>query len=180
MAEHQQALGPMVLQCTRARASFPGEGIALANDGIAGMIWDEHGGTFILRVEGLKPAPAGEPEAAAIRVEVAPAPSGLAGRVREFAAQHCLPLTAPAPPGSDLVEAPILCACHVPGRSLFIYSEDALLVVRATGSTLELAVTGTFKARRLPSRETDVIIHLAPAAMAHLLSFLLALAATGP
>jgi hypothetical protein len=182
MVEHQQEIGPMRLVCPRVQAIFPAEGIELANHGPAGVVWDEHGGTFIIRVEDLLLVDGAPAALAGIRLEVALSPSsGLAGQVQEFAANHGLPVTPRPRPLADLLEAPILCACHVPGKSLFIYCENSLLKAKAAAAqTLELAVTGSFQARRLPSRENDVVIHLAPAAMVHLLSFLLALADTRP
>ncbi len=180
MAEHSRELAPLVLTCPLAQADFPSSGVRLVNQGPARLLWDEHGGTYVLRVEDLQPAAAGEPATeAAIRVEVAlDAPLELTARVREFAAAHGLSLGFGPPPVAAPVEAPILCACHVPGQSLFIYAEDTQLEVAAAGGLLKLMLTGEFKARRLPSRENDIVIHLTPAAMAHLLSFLLTLLET--
>ena len=44
---------------------------------------------------------------------------------------------------------------------------------------MELAVTGSFKARRVPCRETDLVIHLTRAAMGRLVALVLSLARAG-
>ena len=41
---------------------------------------------------------------------------------------------------------------------------------------MELAIAGSFKARRVPCQETDLVIHLTRAAMARLVAFVLSLA----
>jgi len=174
----------MWLHCSRALAIFAPQGIKMENAAPGEMQWDEHGGTFVLRVGGLEVTPIAEPAAVAepaptsgIWLEVAlPLPESLLSAIREFAGAHRLPLTLLSPPPAELTETPILAAAHVPGQNLFIYCEEPQLHLRALGPhTLELTVTGAFKARRVPSREPDVVVHLAPAAMARLLSHVLAL-----
>jgi hypothetical protein len=165
----------MLIACSRLQAAFPAEGVNMVGGAAAQSLWDEHGGTFVIRLEGLaaseSPASPGE-SSLTWEIQLAPA-AALIGQITEFAAQQSLPL-APAPAASLLLE-PLLCACHLPGRSLFIFCETPQLLVRPAGpQTLELAVTGTFRARRVPSRELDFVIHLQPAAMAQLLCFMLA------
>jgi hypothetical protein len=168
----------MLLPCSRALAIFTPEGIALGGAFPAQMQWDEHGGTFVLRVGGLEVSPVAEPPAASgIWLEVAlPLPESLLSAMREFAGAHRLPLTPRSPPPPELTETPMLAAAHVPGPNRFIYCEEPQLRARALDpQTLEIAVTGVFKARRLPCQEPDVVVHLASAAMARLLSYVLAL-----
>jgi len=168
----------MLLPCSRALAIFAPEGIALGGALPARMQWDEHGGTFVLRLEGLEVSAVAEtPAASGIWLEVAlPLPESVLSAMREFAGAHRLPLTPLSPPPAELTETPMLAAAHVPGPSLFIYCEDPQLRVRAQGpQSLEIAVTGAFKARRLPCQEPDVVVHLTAAAMARLLSYVLAL-----
>ena len=168
----------MWLHCSRALAIFAPQGIKMESAAPGEMQWDEHGGTFVPRVGGLEVTPVAEPApASGIWLEVAlPLPESLLPAIREFAGAHRLPLTLLSPPPAELTETPILAAGHVPGQNLFIYCEEPQLHLRARGpQTLELTVTGAFKARRLPSREPDVVVHLAPAAMARLLSYVLAL-----
>jgi len=172
----------MLLACSRVQAVFAGERIGLEAGAAAQSVWDEHGGIFVVRLEGLVavelPASPGEARITA-EIKLAAAES-LISQIKEFAAQQSLPLTAaPGPPGELLVE-PFLSACHLPGRSLFLFCEAPQLQVRlAAPQTLELMVTGSFQARRVPCRETDIIIHLRPGAMAQVLSFILRLAPTG-
>jgi hypothetical protein len=97
----------------------------------------------------------------------------LIAAVAEFAGRHRLPL-APGPCAPELDLRPILAACHVPGKNLFVYCEEAQLQVRpGAGKTLTFSVTGAFKARRVPCREPDVVIHLTGADIPRLLSYLL-------
>jgi hypothetical protein len=175
---HEPGAPSLQFRCPRAEAVFPAEEVRLANETPAVMLWDEHGGTYVLRVEDLKVMDSLRPGAeSGIRLEVAlPAAETLVAGVESFAGQHRLPLAAgPATP--ELALRPILAACHVPGKNLFVYCEEAQLQVRpGAGSTLEFAVTGTFKARRVPCREPDVVIHLTGPEMSGLLSYLLSLA----
>jgi hypothetical protein len=171
----------MLFHCPTAQADFPAEKLRLANRAPARLVWDEHGGTFVLRVEGLEvlaaPELQGEP---GIRLVVdLPAPAALAGQIESFAGRHSLRL-AVEPGGEELTETPILVACHVPGNNLFIYCEDPRLALRPEGrQTMTLRISGVFKARRVPCQETDVVIHLEAAAMARLLAGLLAWARQG-
>jgi hypothetical protein len=76
---------------------------------------------------------------------------------------------------AEWTEPVLLSAAHVPEAKQFIFSEDASMAARITGpGRCELTVTGPFKARLAPSRETDVIVHLEKPAAARLLSFLMA------
>ena len=54
----------MWLPCSRALAIFTPEGIALGGAFPAQMQWDEHGGTFVLRLEGLEVSAVAETPAA--------------------------------------------------------------------------------------------------------------------
>ncbi len=170
----------MILACTRLEANFPAEKLRLVNRAAARLLWDEHGGTFVLRVNDLEmqeaPELQGEP---GLRLEAAlPEAAALARHIEKFAGDHGLRL-APAA-GPDLLEKPMLAACHLPGKGLFIFCEEAHLTLRRSGeSTLEILVTGNFKARRVSCRETDLVIHLDMAAMARLLGGMLAWTGAG-
>jgi hypothetical protein len=143
------------------------------------MVWDEHGGTFILRVEELEAAEvaAGEPETGIILEIPLSAREELIRSLEEFAAQQQLPL-APST-GPELEEDVVLAACHLPGQSLFVFAEEPRLTVKRRGEAVELALTGPFKARRVPCRDTDLVIHLTRAAMARLVALVLRLARGG-
>jgi len=142
------------------------------------MVWDEHGGTFVLRVEELAATEvAGEPENGIILEIPLSAREELIRSLEEFAAQQQLPLA--PPPGPELEEEVVLAACHLPVQNLFVFAEEPRLVVKRRGETVELALTGAFKARRLPCRETDLVIHLTRAAMARLVALVLSLARGG-
>jgi len=163
----------MQLPCSRARAVFAPESILLQNPGPATLIWDEHGGTFVLKVSGLEVQEAAGAEAeSGLWLEVVLVGSG--ARLEEmagFAAQHRLALPAMSSPSGELTEAPILAAFHVPGRDLFIYGEATELRVRTVPQGLEMAITGEFRSRRVPCREADLVIHLTPDANARLLAY---------
>jgi hypothetical protein len=164
----------MLIACSLLQAFFPAEGIKLGPGAAPQSLWDEHGGTFVIRLEGLEAAelPAGPGEASLSWEIDLGDPAALSAQIKEFAAQQSLPLTRPA--AESLGLAPVLCACHLPGRSLFIFCEAPQLEVRQVAlQTVKLVVTGTFKSRRVPSREIDAVIHLLPAAMAQLLAFIL-------
>jgi hypothetical protein len=171
----------MLFSCPTVQANFPTEKLCLANRTPARLVWDEHGGTFVLRVEGLEaleaPELQGEVE---IRLEVAlPAPAALAREIEGFAGRHALRL-APGPFRVEFSETPFLAAGHIPGKNVFIYCEEPRLTVRRRETqVMELGVTGAFKSRRVPCQETDVVIHLDGAAMARLLAGLLAWARQG-
>ena len=171
----------MLFHCHGVQANFPGEKLGLVNREQAKLVWDEHGGTFVLRVEGLEvvevPEAAGE---AGVRLEFdLPEPASLAGRLEDFAGRHSLRL------GQEtdvevISETPILVAGHIPGKSLFIYCEAPGLTLRRSGrQSMELRVDGVFKARRVPCQETDLVIHLEMAAMCRLLAGMLAWARRG-
>jgi hypothetical protein len=171
----------MLFHCHLVQANFSGEKLGLVNQDQTELLWDEHGGTFVLRVEGLEvvevPEAVGE---VGVRIEVdLPEPASLAQRIESFAGRHSLRL------GQDTVaevisETPILVACHIPGKHLFIYCEEPRLTLRLSGrQTMELRVEGVFKARRLPCQETDLVIHLEMAAICRLLAGMLAWARRG-
>ena len=166
----------MLFHCPRVEANFPAEKVVLVNHEAARLLWDEHGGTFVLRVEGLEVVEAREPVGeAVIRVEAAlPEPASLAQQIESFAGRHSLRL-APAPPGEEFSETPILVACHIPGKNLFIYSEGPQLTLRRCDpQTMEIRVIGVFKARRVPFKETDLVIHLDMAGICRVLGGMLA------
>jgi hypothetical protein len=166
----------MQIPCSRAQAIFAGPGIRLARHTPGFMVWDEHGGTFVLRVEELAATEvaADESESAVILEIPLSLPEGLIRSLEEFAAQHQLAL--PPPPGPDLQEDVVLAACHLPAQNLFVFAEEPRLVVKRRGEAVELALEGLFKARRLPCQETDLVIHLTRAAMARLVAQVLSLA----
>jgi hypothetical protein len=143
------------------------------------MVWDEHGGTFILRVEELAAAEAatGEPETGIILEIPLSAREELIRSLKEFAAQQQLPLAPPT--GPELEEDVVLAACHLPGQSLFVFAEEPRLAVKRRGEAVELALEGNFKARRVPCRDTDLVIHLTRPAMARLVALVLSLARGG-
>jgi hypothetical protein len=140
------------------------------------MVWDEHGGTFVLRVDELAATEvvAGEPETGIILEIPLSLPDGLIRSLEEFAAQQQLSLAPPS--GPELEEELVLAACHLPGQSLFVFAEEPRLLVKRRGEAVELTLTGAFKARRLPCQETDLVIHLTRAAMARLVALVLSLA----
>ncbi len=177
ISAHEEAAAGLNFSCSRAEAVFPAAGVRLVNEGPAPLLLDEHGGTYVLRVEGLKVTEAPEPGAGSgIRLEVdLPGAGQTTARVESFAGRNRLALT----PGSprELALTPILTACHVPGLNLFVYAEDCHLELRpGPGQILEVTATGTFKDRRVPCREADVVIHLSGPEMARLLSYLHSLA----
>jgi hypothetical protein len=139
------------------------------------MVWDEHGGTFVLRVDELAATEvvAGEPETGIILEIPLSLPDGLIRSLEEFAAQQQLSLAPPS--GPELEEELVLAACHLPGQSLFVFAEEPRLLVKRRGEAVELTLTGAFKARRLPCQETDLVIHLTRAAMARLVALVLSL-----
>ena len=103
-----------------------------------------------------------------------PPPVSLADLIEGFAARHELRLEA-APAVAELLETPILAACHLPDQNLFIFCEASRLTARRRGpQRLELQVSGAFQTRRLLSRETDLVIHLTMASSSRLLASLLA------
>jgi len=162
----------MLIPCSRAQAVFTAPGVRLEWSAPGFMVWDEHGGTYVLRVEeAAVTAVAPEESESGILLEIPLAPrEALIGRLEEFAAQQQLPL-APAP-GPD-ADAGVLAACHLPGQNLFIFVEGPALVAKKSGDCLAIAVTGAFKARRVVCQDTDLVIHLSRPAMARLVAFVL-------
>ena len=169
----------MLIPCSRAQALFADPGIRLARHTPSFMVWDEHGGTFVLRVEELTATEiaAGEPETGIILEIPLSAREELIRSLEEFATQQQLPLAPPS--GPELLEDVVLAACHLPGHNLFVFAEEPRLEVKRRGEAVELALEGLFKARRLPSQETDLVIHLTRAAMARLVACVLSLARAG-
>jgi hypothetical protein len=165
----------MQIPCSRAQVVVADPGIRLARHTPGFMVWDEHGGTFVLRVEELAATEAAGESASAIILEIPLSlPEGLIRSLEEFAAQQQLPLT--PPPGPELEEDVVLAACHLPVQNLFVFAEEPRLVVKRRGEAVELALAGNFKARRLPCQETDLVIHLTRASMARLVAQVLSLA----
>jgi hypothetical protein len=166
----------MLFQCSRVLANFPTEKLRLVHRDQTRLVWDEHGGTFVLRLEGLEvlEAPDSQGEAEICLEAALPEADSSAREVESFAGKHGLRLGL-APDGPELSEKPILAACHIPAQNLFIFSEDSQLTLRLSSpQTLALHITGAFKSRRLPCQETDVVIHLDQAAISRLLAGLLA------
>jgi hypothetical protein len=169
----------MLIPCFRAQAVFPVHGVRLDSSAPGFMIWDEHGGTYVLRVEELAAtaAAAGEPEVG-LRLEIPLSPQeSLVPALEEFAAQQQLPLAPPAAP--ELSEEALLAACHLPEQNLFIFAEEPGLVVKRRGEAVELAAAGPFQARQVPCQQTDLVIHLTKATMARLVALVLHLARGG-
>ena len=168
----------MLIPCSRAQAVVADPGIRLDRHTPGFMVWDEHGGTFVLRVDELAATEvAGESETAIILEIPLSLPEGLIRSLEEFAAQQQLPVAPPSSP--ELIEEAVLAACHLPGQNLFIFAEAPRLTVKRRGEAVELVVEGSFKARRVPCRETDLVIHLTRAAMARLVACVLSLARAG-
>jgi hypothetical protein len=166
----------MLIPCSRAQVVVAEPGIRLERQTPGSMVWDEHGGTFILRVDELAvtEVPA-EPSETGIILEIPLSRREEVIRsLEEFAAQQELPQS--PPPGPKLLEVCVLAACHLPGQNLFVFAEEPRLMVKRRGEAVEIVVTGLFKARRVPCRETDLVIHLTKAAMARLVASVLSLA----
>jgi hypothetical protein len=168
----------MQIPCVRAQAGFVDPALRLEKCVPASMVWDEHGGMFILRVEDLEVAAgaANGPDAG-LRLEIPLSPEDFAGDLAEFAARHELPLE--ATPSGELEATAVLAACHLPGENLFIFAEDPTLTAQKRGPNLSITVSGDFKARRVPCRETDLVIHLSREAMARLIAATLSLIREG-
>ena len=165
----------MLIPCSRAQVVVADPGIRLDRQTPGPMVWDEHGGTFILRVDDLAATevPAGQSETGIFLEIPLSRREELIASLEEFAAQQELPLA--PPPGPELLEEAVLAACHLPGQNLFVFAEEPHLSVKRRGETVEIAVTGLFKARRVPCQETDLVIHLTKAAMARLVASVLSL-----
>lgn len=169
----------MLIPCTRLQASFPDAGIRLELGAPEPMVWDEHGGTFVLKVGALEVAELTAPTAETVcRLEISLTPgAALISALEEFISLHRLALAPSSAP--DLAEGALLAACHLPGKNLFVFAEEPTLTAIRRGETVELAVSGIFKARRVPCQETDLVIHLAKPAMTRLVGFVLSLARAG-
>ncbi|MCL4500776.1 MAG: hypothetical protein M1438_02835 [Deltaproteobacteria bacterium] len=171
----------MLFHCHRVQANFPAQKLGLVSRDQTKLRWDEHGGTFVLWIEALEAAEAPELEGEVmIRLEVdLPEPASMARQVEDFAGQHNLRLSS-SEPGVELLEKPILVACHVPVKQLFIYCEAPhLRLQQSSAETMELQISGAFKASRVPCQETDLVIHLEMAVMCRILAGLLAWARKG-
>ncbi len=169
----------MLIPCSRVRAVVTDPEICLERSGPGFMVWDEHGGTYVLRVDDLEATEGVVPEGeAGIFLEI---PLSRAEELRrgleKFAAEQQLPLA--AAPGPELLEEAVLAACHLPAHNLFVFAEAPNLTAKRRGDAVELSVAGTFKARRLPCRETDLVIHLTKPAMARLVGLVLSLVRVG-
>lgn len=165
----------MHLNCTMAKGLFAAEGFQVVNDKPLPFLWDcHHGNTFVLMVQGLLAEPfSGENAAEPLILELDLTPwAEVHGVMELFAAAHNLPLT-PLKPLPETLEEPLtLAACHLPGASLFIYCETATLTARATPrGNIRLAVQGSFKSRKVPCRETDLLLHLERPGSTRLLSY---------
>jgi hypothetical protein len=169
----------MLIPCTRFQASFADPLIKLELNTPTTLMWDEHGGTFVLKVENLTAAGlTAPPTASGCRLEIPLiSDTTLISALEEFAGLHQLPMAA-ASSTPTLEEPALLAACHLPGQNLFIFAEEPILTATRRGNTVELAVTGVFKARRVPCQATDLVIHLSKAAMAGLVAYVLSQART--
>ncbi|MFZ5448487.1 MAG: hypothetical protein ACOZFS_07610 [Thermodesulfobacteriota bacterium] len=168
----------MLMPCTRLQASFADPGVRVELGDSSTMVWDEHGGTFVLKVSDLKVAEVASPVGESFcRLEISLRGADLIRGLEEFAALHQLPLAPPSAP--DLAEGALLAACHLPGKNLFVFAEAPTLTAVRRSHTVELAISGVFKARRVPCQETDLVIHLAKPAMTRLVAYVLHQARTG-
>jgi hypothetical protein len=165
----------MLIPCSRIQAIFAVQGVRLDRRTPASMVWDEHGGTFVLRVEELAATEAAGESESTISLEIPLSlPEGLIRSLEEFAAQQQLSLAPPS--GPELEEDVVLAACHLPVQKLFVFAEEPRLLVKRCGEAVEITLTGAFKARRVPCQETDLVIHLTRASMARLVALVLGLA----
>jgi hypothetical protein len=166
----------MLLSLKEVQAIFPVDEVLLESAGGASMFWDRHGGTFVVRLEGLTVSswPGGDlPAGIRLLTDLTP-PEAALRELKGFAAAMELALTQ-APPGAEVREHPFLVAAHVPSRGLFIFSEDAQLATRGMApGEVKIVVTGQFRSRRVISQEADIVIHLEPPSVARLLSYLYA------
>ena len=106
----------MLFHCHRVQANFPGEKLGLVNREQAKLLWDEHGGTFVLRVEGLEAVEVPEaPGEAGVRLEFdLPEPASLARRWRISPGGTACDWVGAGRRGVS--ETAILVACHTPGK----------------------------------------------------------------
>ena len=123
----------MLIPCSRAQVVVAEPGIRLDRQTPGSMVWDEHGGTFILRVDELAATevPAGQSETGIILEIPLSRREELIRSLEEFAAQQELPLS--PPPGPELLEVAVLAACHLPGQNLFVFAEEPHLVGQTAG-----------------------------------------------
>lgn len=165
----------MHLTCTTAQALFPAADVKLYTENPLSLLWDcHHGDTFVLKVEGLAPAPlAGEAAVNSILLELSLAPPDeVINKMEQFAAQHNLSLVPWPTLPEELVEPLTLAACHLPEAKLFIFCETATLTARATPEgNMQLTVAGDFKSRQVPCQETDLVLHLERAHSSRVLSY---------
>jgi len=169
----------MLIPCSRVQVRVADSGIRLDRHTPGFMVWDEHGGTYVLRVDDLAATEvaAGESETGII-LEIPLSPrEALICSLEEFAAQQQLPLAPPS--GSELLEEAVLAACHLPKQNRFVFAEEPHLAVKRRGEAVVLTIEGHFKDRGVPCQETDLVIHLTRAAMARLVSYVLSLARAG-
>lgn len=170
----------MHLTCTTAQALFPAADVKLYTENPLSLLWDcHHGDTFVLKVGGLAAAPlSGEAAVDSILLELSLAPPDeVISKMERFAARHNLAL-APWPTLPEELEEPLtLAACHLPETRLFVFCETATLKARATPEgNMQLLVTGEFKTRKVPSQETDLMVHLERASSSRVLSYCFSMA----
>jgi len=169
----------MLIPCSRAQALVAESGFRLDRQTPGFMVWDEHGGIYVIRVDDLAATEvaAGESETGIILEIPLSLREALICSLEEFAAQQQLPLVPPS--GAELLEEAVLAACHLPRQNLFVFAEEPHLAVKRRGEAVVLTIEGHFKARRVPCQETDLVIHLTRAAMARLVALVLSLARGG-
>ncbi|MFZ5452199.1 MAG: hypothetical protein ACOZF2_10070 [Thermodesulfobacteriota bacterium] len=168
----------MLLNCSRVQVLFPQGKMYLEHPGPAPLLLDKHGGTLILKAGDLKMVKIAEPNEESgffLEVELAPGET-LVRDIEAFVREQSLTLPPAAAPSSACLVRPILAACHLTGINKFIFAEDSRLEARpGKAGVMDMAVEGEFKARTLPCQEADLVVHLAPADLAQLLSYTLAL-----
>ena len=146
------------------------------------MLWAEHGGTLILRVGDLEFSEIAEPgEESGLFLELDLSPrEPLIHKIEGFAAKQSLTLTPITSPAPELILDPILAACHIPEKKIFIFAEESRLQARpGNAGTMEMAVRGAFRTCPVPCQEGDLVIHLRPRDLAQLLAYFRALARAG-
>ena len=166
----------MYLPCTEAAAIFSAEGLKLSLPVPGQILLDcHHGDIFVLRASGLAAGdfPAeGQEDGIRLELTLSPPATILAG-CEGFAAHQQLPVGSDRGAAGELLERPVLTACHVPGANLFVYTETSTFTARVLSpDRVEIVVTGEFKTRKIPCREVDLVIHLERPAAARLLTFL--------
>ena len=169
----------MLLRCSRVQVLFPQEKLFLESTEPAPLLLDEHGGTLILKLMDLKLVEVAAPgEESGFLLELALTPAETLVRdIEAFAREQNLALPPLAATPEVCLVRPILAACHLPGPKKFIFAEESTLEARSgKGGVMDLAVRGELKARTVPCQEADLVIHLAPADLAQVLAYVLALA----